>query len=312
VEHKSYVNFTEEYLQYLIESPAVDRDLTLAAYHKNKMICFTLSITKEAMIKNSMYAGLLTTLATTDPAYAYLFPYLKLKSVWAQKALNKGYDFNFGYMAWGIKNNQIERYVNQKMGYQFSHLRQFSSFAGQVNELTLSVDADRVPQDGIQIRSFQKQDVTQCLRLIEEMTENCTLRQRWRNDDFAQRMSHNLYGGGLVILKNGCIEGFISSRMVHTIHHNLMESTCFIYDLFLERLTEPDRRYVFDRVIKRLKDQNIGSVIIPDTGYFNNDFLLESDLRRLRLKESRSNLYIALFNKRITFAPQESFYLEII
>jgi hypothetical protein len=312
VEHKSYVNFTEEYLQYLIESPAVDRDLTLAAYHKNKMICFTLSIAKEVATKNSIYTGLLTTLATTDPAYAYLFPYLKLKSVWAQKATNKGYDFNFGYMAWGIKNNQIEQYANQRMGCQFSHLRQFSSFAGRVDELSLSTGAGRMPMDGVQMRSFQKQDAMQCLRMIEEMTENCALRQRWQKDDFTQRMSHNRYGGGQVIWKNGRMEGFVSSRMVHMVNHNLMEPTCFIYNLFLERLAEPERRHVFGRVIKRLKDQNIGSVIIPDTGYFSSDFLLESGLRRLRLKESRSNLYIAMFKKRITFAPQESFYLEII
>ncbi len=309
LEHEGHIDFTADYLQSLVLSPDTEKDLTLGAYHKGKLISFLLSKKKRLTIHGCEYKALLNTLGSTDPEYAYLFPYVKLKEHSIRNGLERDYRLNFGFMAWGINNNVIERLFAEKMKFHCHRVNSFGWFGLPLEEYQgageLGLDSS------IQIRSFTPQDGKQCLALIEAAINPCAIYQRWEMATFISRMRQTVFNGAKVVLVNGDLAGFVGYTQLDLSYKTLKRKICFLYHLFLDILPDRSKKMIIDSIAHEMKDGGVQGISIPNTGYFSPGFLKEMGFKELPFKKLKTNLYMTVFDETIPFTDQESFYLEI-
>ena len=317
-EHDSHIDFTETYLQYLIESPDTEPILTLGAYQNGALVSFILSKKRRVIIHGKEYLGLQQTLGTTHPDYAHLFPYIKLKSSSIKTAVDQGYDLNFGFAAWGIKNNLIEPLYAEKMGFQCIRVHSFGWLGYTPADSVADWSGPNQPSDqssvqsSVQLQPFEPSDAAGCLDIMNRAAGRCVIFQKWDKPAFVSRLFPPVFCEGKVVRVNGKRKGFIGLSKFDMIYRRLKRKICFIYHLFLERMSEPMKQAVIGSIISEMRHAGIEAISVPHTGYFNGDYLKKMGFREVPLQKYKTNLYVTMFQNSLSFGADEPFYLEIV
>ncbi|MCP4630568.1 MAG: hypothetical protein GY850_44705 [bacterium] len=309
-EHESHIDFTETYLQFLIESPDTESILTLGAYQRGTLVSFILSKKKRIIIHGKEYLGLQQTLGTTHPDYAHLFPYLKLKSSSIKTAVDQGYDLNFGFAARGIKNNHIEPLYAEKKGFHCSRVHSFGWFG--YTPADSGADWSGMEKSSVQLQPFKPSDAKSCLNIMNQAACRCVIFQKWDKHTFESRFFPSIYCEGKVVRINGKRKGFIGFSKFDMIYRRLKRKICFIYHLFLERMSEPMKQAVIGSIIAEMRQAGVEVISVPHTGYFNGDYLKKMGFKDVPFQKYKTNLYLTMFKNSLSFAPDEPFYLEIV
>jgi hypothetical protein len=324
-EHDSHIDFTESYLQYLIESPDTEPLLTLGAYQNGALVSFILSKKRRVIIHGKDYIGLQQTLAATHPDYTHLFPYIKVKAASIKTAVDQGYDLNFGFAAWGIKNNSIEALYAEKKGYQCTRVHSFGWLGYTPTDAVFDGSGSMGPSDrppdrppdpqsdaSIQLLPFAPPDAAGCLDIINRAADGCSIFQNWSKSTFLSRFSSPVFCEGKVLRVDGRQTGFIGLSKFDMIKGRTKRKVCFIYHLFLEEMTDSMKQGVMAAIIAEMKDSGVEVISVPHTGYFNGDYLKKMGFRDVPFQRYKTNLYVTMFKNRLSFGTAEPFYLDII
>lgn len=321
-EHESHIDFTETYLQFLIESPDTVPSLTLGAYQNGTLVSFILSKKRRVIIHGKEYLGLQQTLGTTHPDYAHFFPYIKLKSSSIKTAIEQGYDLNFGFAAWGIRNNHIEPLYAEKKGFQCTRVHSFgwlgytpadsvSDWRGPNQPSDQSSDQPS-DQASVQLQPFKPADAAGCLDIMDRVAGRCVIFQKWDKDTFVSRFFPPCFCEGKIVWVNGKQKGFIGLSKFDMIYRHFKRTICFIYHLFLERMSEPMKQAVIGSIIGEMRHAGVEVISVPHTGYFNGDSLKRMGFREVPFQKYKTNLYVTMFKNSLSFGAAEPFYLEIV
>jgi len=308
-EHTSHLDFTEPYLQFLVESPDTEPTLTLGAYQNGALISFIFSRKKRLTIYGKEYLALQQTLGTTHPDHAHRFPYLKLKTASIKAAVDHGYDLNYGFIAWGIANNRIERFFAEKKGYRCSRVHTF----GWLGYST----AARLPaapggSSDIRLRRLEPADIDECLQIINRSTDSCAIFQKWDRITFHSRFFHRDGSEGRIVSRDGQPSGFIGWSQFDILTGHSRVSVGFIYHLFLDLLKDSEKQAAIGAVIEALKDAGVDVISVPDTGYVNCGFLKRMGFKTMPFNRYKTHLSVTMFGNGPAFGSDEPFYLEII
>ena len=204
VEHAGRIDFSEAYLKYLIEAPDTDWESTLGAYNKGTLIGFLLSKEKTVFIRGKPYKGLQQTLASTHPDFASQFPYIKVKDASIKRAVDRGYELNFGFIASGIKNNHIERLFAEKKGFQCTLVRSFGWLGYAPTKADL--ERERIETEDVRISAFHPDDADRCLQIVELASARCPVFLEWDRESFLSRLSDPEFCAGKTVWVDGEIK----------------------------------------------------------------------------------------------------------
>ncbi len=309
-EHESHIDFTETYLQFLIESPDTEPILTLGAYQNGTLISFIMSKKKRIIIHGKEYLGLQQTLGTTHPDYAHLFPYIKLKDSSIKTAVDQRYDLNFGFAAWDIKNNHIEPLYAEKKGFQCTRVHSFG-WLGYTPADSVA-DWSGMVESSVQLQPFEPSDAERCLDIMNRAADRCVIFQKWDKHAFVSRLFPPVFCEGKVVRVNGKRKGFIGLSKFDMIYRRLKRKICFIYHLFLERMSEALKQAVIRSIITEMRQAGVEAISVPHTGYFNGDYLKKMGFKDVPFQKYKTNLYVTMFKNSLSFDTDEPFYLEIV
>jgi hypothetical protein len=310
-EHESHIDFTETYLKFLIESPDTEPSLTLGAYQNGNLVSFVLSKKRRIFINGKEYLGLQQTLGTTRPDYAHRFPYIRLKAASIKTAVQRGYDLNYGFIAWGIKNNRIEALFAEKEGYQCNRVHSFGWLGrAPVDPVPERRVAD--PPSDVQLQPLEPPDADGCLEIIHRSAEACSIYQKWDKETFRQHFLQSDFCQGRIVRIGGRQTGFIGLSKFDMIKARTRKKVCFIYHLFIEEMTDPMKEGVMAAIIDEMRGEGVEVISIPHTGYFNGDYLKKLGFKAMPFKRFKTNLYITMFRKSLSYGIDEPFYLEIV
>ena len=321
-EHESHIDFTETYLQFLIESPDTEPSLTLGAYQNGTLVSFILSKKRRVIIHGKEYLGLQQTLGATHPDYAHLFPYIRLKSSSIKTAVDQGYDLNFGFAAWGIKNNHIEPLYAEKKGFQCTRVHSFGWLGYAPADSVADWSGPNQPSDqpsdqssdqsSVQLQPFKPSDAEGCLDIMNRAAGRCVIFQKWDKHAFVSRIFPPVFCEGKVVRVNGKQKGFIGLSKFDMIYRRFKRKICFIYHLFLERMSEPMKQAVIGSIIAEMRHAGVEVISVPHTGYFNGDYLKRMGFKDVPFQKYKTNLYVTMFKNSLSFGAAEPFYLEIV
>ena len=310
LEHDGHIDFTEQYLQYLIESPDTDPYLTLGAYRNGTLISFLLSKKRRILVHGHEYKGLLHTLGSTHPDYAYLFPYIKLKDACVTKAAAQGYCLNFGFAAWGIKNNRIERLYAEKKGFQCTLVNSFGWLGWSPADG--AVDRQKNETGDVRLHPPDPSDTDRIIKIMDQAAGRCPVFQKWDKSSFLSRLTQPTFFEGKAVSINGDVKGFIGLSIIDTVYKHLKRKICFLYHLFMDSLPGPVKQGVIRSLMEEMKAADVDGISVPNTGYFETGFLKQMGFKEIPFQKYKTNLYITLFKDRIAFGRNEPFYLEIV
>ena len=310
VEHESRIDFSEAYLKHLIDAPDTDWESTLAAYSKGTLIGFLLSKEKTVIIRGKPYKGLQQTLASTHPDFASQFPYIRVKDASIKKAVDRGYELNFGFVASGIKNNRIERLFSEKKGFQCTLVRSFGWLGYAPTKAGL--ERERDDTNDVRISAFHPDDADRCLNIMEQASARCPVFLKWDMASFLSRLSDPEFCTAKTVRIDGEIQGFVCISNLGLVYKHLRRKVFFLYHLFLDVLPEPVKKAVICSIMDEMKAKEAQGISVPDTGYFDAGFLKRMGFKEPPFKKYQTNLYITSFKGGIPFDPDTPFYLDII
>ncbi len=307
LEHKGHAGFSAEYLRFLLSAPDVDRELTLAAFVGGRPTAFLLSKSKRLVIGGERRRGLFQTLATADPRHSHEFPYLKIKDRCVRMAQERGYELSYGFIAQGIRNNEIEKSYAARRGFSCILAAAFGWFAG------LPDDATGTGKDAVlEIREPVPQELTDCRSLMEEGIRTRAVFEEWTPTAFAYRAVGNPFNQPLLVLKDGIAVGWLLYTRLTMQYPRVRRKVAVVYDLFLQRLTGTERTWVFRRLKNRCAEEGIEGISIPNTGSLPKEDLRNAGFLESSLGSHRTNLYFTFFGDDRPVESGLSFYLEII
>ncbi|MBN2533964.1 MAG: hypothetical protein JXB88_13825 [Spirochaetales bacterium] len=308
-EHKNYVNFTPEYLEYLITSPMTIKKLTLGAYSGKELVSFILSIEKEVMVSGKKYKALFNTLATTNPEYSAYFPYIKIKNHCIKELLGREYDLCYGFAANGIRNNEIEQLIAKQNKLACQLIKSFGALykVPEDPEVFQPLNKKR-----FEVKSIKPEDITLCINLIRKSVDTCEIYEIPDQAAFSKRLMYSKYNDTLVALKDGIIEGLINYSKLEFKNKNFNRRVAVIYNVFVDRLNPGEIQMLFKELERKVLTQGIEGISIPDTGYFNSQDILALGYLKSFLKTQTTNLYFTGKKDYLDNLKDVTFYLEII
>ena len=309
-DHRSSIDYKAEYIQHLVTCPHMDKNLTLGGYYKGKLISFILSLNRTVMINGKKYRALLNSLASTDPEWEHLFPYLKIKNYYVKKAIESGYELNFAYAVPGSKNIQIEVKYASKNEYQCVPLGPFSSIVYSLNG-DLSVQKEYSAGD-TQLQSYKDHDVSECLAIIRRQNKAVALKQEWEIESLRRKLFCTNIRRTEVFKTKGTVKGFISSHVVDFRYPNYNRKILTIDNFFIDILPEDTRRDIVRHFIDSCRRMDIDGISIPNTGYFDPRVVRQEGFQILPFTASRTELFITMFHETVDLSPDTDFYLEIL
>jgi hypothetical protein len=311
-EHRSFIKYTPEYLEYLITSPDTLNELTLGAYVDGKLVGFLLSKQKKLIINKKSYKTLLNTLATTDPNFASLFPYIKIKDLCVNRAIMQGFDLNCGFAAWGIGNNDIEVLYADKKKLQCVRVNSFGTLvrgleSGQRNNKLISQSR------AICIRDFTSNDFYQCIDIMkEEISQKCNVFEKLEKKSHLTRLTPSKFAQTIVVEYDGLVSGLINYTILTLVYKNIVRKTAIIYNYFLQRLCFKQKLFIMTKLCKQLNRIKVDAISFPNTGYFDEQDLKKMGFIEIPFKSGKTNFYITSFHKQLELNYPCPFYMEII
>ena len=308
LEHRTHIDFTRSYLKYLLESPDIDPHLTLGGYIGNQLVCFCFSKEKQIHIGKKRYRALFNSLATTDPDFSHMFPYLKLNEHMLTGAENRGYDLYYGYTAYGIKNNEIADLFARRKGYLFHHISTFNMLLADIEQISPL----RHSGDGIEILPFNPDnpgETAQCMTLIFRHTRQCAVCEALSENVFVYRFSDSPYSRTKIIKKGGEIKGLINFSILDFTGIR-PKKTAIFYNWFVHMFSASEKKKILASIIPELKENGVSGISIPNTGYFNTGDLLEMGFVDYPFKQGKTSLSIVTFTDEIHL-NRNTFWLEI-
>ncbi|UCH94838.1 MAG: hypothetical protein JSV88_31910 [Candidatus Aminicenantes bacterium] len=310
-EHSGYIDFTPGYLQYIIEAPDTDKQLTLGVYRGNRLISFLLSKKKWVQINGQRYKALLNTLSTTEPGEARYFPYLKIKNQCLDQALVRGFQASYGFLDYKIKNIEIEQHFARKRHFFGITVRSFGNYVKPVKK-----NADPPAASAMyRIRPAQVQDAHQCTHMIEQVQQSspqkimekpdARLLQYWlENKDF-----NFIY----LFEKSGQICGFIRCEPLHYIRAREKQKVISIKQLFFVHCSLREKQELLKQFCSIVNQEEASVISIPDTGAWDTEMLKANEFIKISFKHMLRYLYLVLFESPTAeIRNDEDFYLDIV
>jgi|GEM_PF-1360882 len=310
-EHKNFISYTPQYLESIIDTYDLEPELTLQAKIGDKMIGFVLSKKKRLSIQGKFYKALFNTLATTDPKYANFFPYLKMKDRYIKAAVGKGFDLNYGFAAWGIKNNQIEQFYAEKKGFQCHLAASFGALTGDLESLA-AFSGKTVDLTKIVVRDYQSNDLDACLSLLPQATSAPLIYEHREPENLDAHFLPSEFSRTQVIQKGTAIVGLVNYKTVTMNSTNFSRNSAIIYSLLIDQLSLEQKKHVLSGISKSLLKAGVNGLSIPHTGYFERKSLEGMGFLEVPFPWNKTNLYISFFKDSLTLEKNMKFYLEII
>jgi len=313
-EHKGYLDYTEKDLEDIFQAPDTDPRLTLGAYRNGKLVAFLLSKRKRLAIHGREYLGLFNTLASTHPDHAHLFPYLRLKERCIEKAVDRGYRLNFGFVAEGIKNGSIESLYARRKGFHCCRVHSFSSLMAPETEDGPSPPLRDASEslDGLTIRPFRESDTDRCLEIVRDAVARCPVHEKWDRASFLHHFIRRAGSFARVVEREGRVEALAGCLGAVMNYRRFQRKVRIFYDLFLDRLTEAQKQGVFGLVADQSKREESDGIAVPNTGYFHTGFLERMGYQSLPFRSYQTHLLVTFFGDPVELGPRDPFYLEIL
>ena len=155
-------------------------------------------------------------------------------------AQERGYELSYGFIAEGIRNNEIEKSYAARRGFSCILAAAFGWFAG------LPDDATGTGKDAVlEIREPVPQELTDCRSLVEEGIRTRAVFEEWTPTAFAYRAVGNPFNQPLLVLKDGIAVGWLLYTRLTMQYPRVRRKVAVVYDLFLQRLTGTERTWVF-------------------------------------------------------------------
>lgn len=308
-EHSSHIDFTPAYLEHLLSSPQMNRDLTVAGYENGKLISFLLSKSKKFCINGIPYKALFNSMATTDPQHRHLFPYIKIKDFVIKHAREMGYSLECGFIADGIGNNIIEKIYAEKYGLTCAIVGTFGSGILPLNPHQYGKENSTTNEE-IKTRQYKIEDVGFCLEIM-----NWTLKETpceiIEQSELDHRLGESPFSECYLTETKNSIQGFVGITKVNVLHGHIRRKMGFIYHLFIEQLSKCERKVFLGSVIKTLSSQGLDALSIPLTGYFDQQIISDIGFKPLLMKKSLTNFFVTKIDLNIPSFRTTRFFMEV-
>lgn len=309
LEHQGFIDFTPRYLQYLIERPDTDNRLTLGAYREDKLVSFLLSKRKMVATAGKKEKALLNTLSTTDPEAAFDFPYLPLRELCLEEAIQNGYVLSYGFMDHNIKNLSIERLLAEKRGL---HYRIVRSFGNYVFALGTGKKIER-PKSIFSLSALGPEESAAWLARVSRQTRSLSIREVWDKSSLLYQHGHKGFDFFYAFKKQEAVQGFVQYQRVGYRNGSRIQEVAFIKQLCFRGGHDRQRLSFLRLLIRHLWETGLYAVSIPDTGAWDASFIESAGFIRMSFKNMQRSLFMVRLDKgKIDSARNGAFHLEIV